>query len=564
MNRLYIPKDYKISDWTSLEPFFIELKERDILSAASLYQWFLDRSELESVVSEDMAWRYINMTRDTENKEKTESFNYFVSEISPKIAPYSNALDTKALESNFLEDVKTKDGFPILIQLLEKDKAIYREQNVPLIAEVEQKAHQFGSISGKMTIDWEGKERTLQQAADLLLESDRAIRESAWLKIQERRYEDKDSLNSLYTELISIRHTISQNAGYANYRDYMFDAMGRFDYSKEACFQFHESIKESVVPILKEFALKRKDALGVTELKPWDLSVNYTSTQPLKGFEDGEDLVEKTIRCFTKIDPYLGDCISKMKALGHLDVMSRKGKAPGGYNYPLDETGIPFIFMNATQSLRDIVTMVHEGGHALHSFVTSDFSIQAFKHPTSEVAELASMSMELISMEYWEEFFNTKEDLTRAKKEHLESIIQTLPWVAIIDKFQHWVYENPYHTEEERIVHWNQISNQFAPGVVNWENLDHFKSIQWQKQLHLFEVPFYYIEYGFAQLGAIAVWKKYKENKTTGYQNYLKALQLGYTKSIPEIYSTAGIQFNFSNDYIKELMDFVLQEYKAL
>ena len=249
-----------------------------------------------------------------------------------------------------------------------------------------------------------------------------------------------------------------------------------------------------------------------------------------------------------------------MKAMGHLDLDSRKGKAPGGYNYPLAETGVPFIFMNATSTLRDMVTLMHEGGHAVHSFLTKDLELGAFKNAPSEVAELASMAMELLSMDYWEVFFKSEEDLKRAKREHLEQIIETLPWVATIDKFQHWVYENPGHSPHERKESWNRIFDEFSDNITNWDRLQEVKDYLWQKQLLLFEVPFYYIEYGMAQLGAIAVWKNYRENPQKGLSEYMNALNLGYTRTIPEIYEMAGIRFDFSRAYISELMVFVKSE----
>jgi oligoendopeptidase F len=253
-----------------------------------------------------------------------------------------------------------------------------------------------------------------------------------------------------------------------------------------------------------------------------------------------------------------------MREMNHLDLESRKGKAPGGYNYPLAEIGVPFIFMNATSTLRDMVTIMHEGGHAVHSFLTRKLELGDFKNPPSEVAELASMSMELISMDHWNLFFQKKEDLKRAKIEHLEQIIETLPWVATIDKFQHWIYENPTHNHDERRVVWNKIFQQFSDSITDWTGLEENRNYLWQKQLHLFEVPFYYIEYGMAQLGAIAVWKNYKENHIKGLKGYMDALKLGYTKTIPEVYAAANIKFDFSKTYISELMAFVKEELHKL
>jgi oligoendopeptidase F len=560
MKRRYLPSDFTVTTWDALKPYYEELLSRKISSSSELYTWYLDRSEFESAISEDLGWRYIKMTCDTTNEEIKNNFNYFVSELQPAMAPYSNELDTKALEDPFLKDLKDKEGFDIVIKLLEKDKSIYREENIPIFSEIEQTAHQFGTISGAMTVTVDGKEITMQQASDYLLQTDRSKREEVWKKINERRYQDKETLDTLYTTLIGLRHTAALNAGYKNFRDYMFTAMGRFDYTPADCYAFHEAIKTEVVPILNTLAEERKAALKLDALRPWDLSVNYFGDTPLKPFKDADDLTEKTVECFAKLDSYTAQCIATMKKMGHLDLMSRKGKAPGGYNYPLDETGVPFIFMNATQSLRDLVTMVHEGGHALHSFLTADLELNVFKHPTSEVAELASMSMELMSMEHWDIFFADAKDLARAKREHLESVLQTMPWVATIDLFQHTIYQKPEHTLAEREEMWKASFYPFSSSTTDWSGLEKYRANAWQKQLHLFEVPFYYIEYGMAQLGAIAVWRNYKKDPAKGYELYKKALSLGYKKSIPEVYKAAGIKFDFSKEYIKELMDFVKAE----
>jgi oligoendopeptidase F len=344
----------------------------------------------------------------------------------------------------------------------------------------------------------------------------------------------------------------------------MFKALGRFDYTPADCFDFHNSIQSEVVPILNGLAIDRKKKLNIPSLRPWDKSVDPEGKPALIAFRDGSDLTDKTIECFDRLDPYLGQCLAIMKEMGHLDLESRKGKAPGGYNYPLSEIGVPFIFMNATSTLRDMVTILHEGGHAVHNFLTRDLELNDFKSTPSEVAELASMSMELISMDHWDIFFTNEDDLKRAKREHLEDIIETLPWVATIDKFQHWLYENPNHTEDDRRKNWNIIFDEFSDTVTDWHGLQDAKDFLWQKQLHLYEVPFYYIEYGMAQLGAIAIWRNFRQDRANGLQGYMNALKLGYMKSIPEIYKAANIKFDFSKVYIKELMDFVKKELNAI
>ena len=561
--RTFTAQHLTITSWDDLAPYFDALLQRPIDTLAAYTQWLHDRSELESVISEDLAWRYVKMTCDTANEEKVNAYTYFISEIEPHISPISNKLDEKAFDSPFRLELKG-EAYAIMFRSIEKNMSIFREANVPLFSAMAQEAQKYGATVGAMTVEVDGQEVTLPKASDKLQSTDRTEREETYFKINERRLQDKDFLNDLYTKLIEMRHQIAQNAGFANFRDYMFVSMGRFDYTKEDCFAFHASVQKEIVPVLDLLAEDRKEKLQVSELKPWDLSVDKTGKPPLKPFETGAELLEKTIACFDRLDPFLGDCLREMKKLNRFDLESRKGKGPGGYNYPMEETGYPFIFMNATGNFRDMITLLHEGGHAVHSVLTKDLELNSFRALTSEIAELASMSMELITMDHWDIFFPEEEDRKRAKRQHLEQIIETLPWVATIDKFQHWVYEHPHHTVEERIAEWHSLHAAFSSKVVHWEGLQTFRDHIWQKQLHLFEVPFYYIEYGIAQLGAVAVWKNYKEDPKKGLQNYLGALSLGYTKPIKEIYATAGIRFDFSKDYIDELMDFVKGELKKL
>ena len=260
---------------------------------------------------------------------------------------------------------------------------------------------------------------------------------------------------------------------------------------------------------------------------------------------------------FDTIDGYFGDCLRTMEEMKHLDLDSKQGKAPGGYNYPLYEIGVPFIFMNAVGAHRDLVTMVHEGGHAVHSFLSRKLKLTGFKNLPSEVAELASMSMELLSMDHWDELYHDSEELKRAKVEQLETMLKLLPWIAQVDEFQHWLYENHEHSTKDRTTKWMELNAEYGTGLVDYTGYEDIISSSWQRQLHIFEVPFYYIEYGIAQLGAIAVWKNSLENKDAAIQNYKQALSLGYTRSIPEIYSAAGIRFDFSEDYLNELASFI-------
>jgi len=562
--RKFLPEDFTISDWNSLKPFFENLLSSELTDIQSLRKWLADRSELESVISEDMGWRYIKMTCYTDNEEYSKRYQDFVENIQPQIAPVSDQLNKKTAASPFLAQLESEPGFKILIRNLKKDIELFREENIPLFTQINTDTQQYAQISGAMMVEINGTELTLQQASVILQSTDRAKREEAYRKISERRLKDKTELDDLFSKLIELRHQVAENAGFKSFRDYMFKAYGRFDYTPQDCFNFHDAIASEVVPILNELSLERKEKLKVSSLRPWDKAVDPEGREPLKAFENGKDLTEKSIACFHRLDPFLGQCLSIMKSMGHLDLESRKGKAPGGYNYPLSEIGVPFIFMNATSTMRDMTTIMHEGGHAVHNFLTKDLPLSDFKSPPMEVAELASMSMELISMDAWDIFFPNEEDLKRAKREQLEDIIETLPWVATIDQFQHWLYENPAHTQDERRKKWNEVFTRYADTVTDWSGLQEGKDYAWQKQLHLYEVPFYYIEYGMAQLGAIALWRNYKLDKQKGLEGYMNALKLGNLTTIPAIYKAANIKFDFSKAYIKELMDFVKEEFAKI
>lgn len=560
--RKYIPQELNIT-WESLEPIFTELQQREINSPAELESWLKDRSEIEAALEEDFAWRYIKMSCNTANEELVKNFQYFATEIEPKISPLSNELNKKFSESPFMDDLD-KDKYFVYSRAIKKALELYRDENIELFTELQVKQQKYQGITGSMSVEINGQEYTLEQASIFVKDLNREVRENAWKTIQQRRLVDKDDLNILFDELIKLRNQVALNAGFENYRDYMFQALGRFDYTPQDCYDFANAIEKEIVPILKEQAEKRREALGLETLKPWDLEVSVSGKPALKPFSNGEELIDKSIACFNAIDEKLGNKLATMKANNLFDVESRKGKAPGGYNYPLAETGAPFIFMNSANSLRDLTTMVHEGGHAIHTFLTADLELNDFKHCPSEVAELASMSMELISMDNWDVYFDNAEDLNRAKKEQLADVLKTLPWVAVIDQFQHWVYTNPNHTAADREETFKQIYNRFGAGFADWTDLEKEFGNVWQKQLHLFEVPFYYIEYAIAQLGAIAVWKNYKENPEKALEQYLAALSLGYTKPMNEIYETAGIKFDFSAEYVKELAAFVKEELEKL
>mgnify|MGYP001203386296 CR=1 FL=1 len=556
--RKFVAEDLVVNSWDKIASYFQDLLDRDIQSVEELEKWMLDRSELEAVLEEDQAWRYIKMNIDTRDADLGDAFAFWVKEISPNVAPYSHNLNLKLVENPFYKELD-QEKYRIYLRGLDKAIEIYREENIPLFTEMETKQQEYGAIAAKMSVEIDGETMTMQKAAQFLKSTNRAKREEVYVKVNERRMQDRDALDKLYDELIALRQKIAHNAGFKNYRDYKFAAMGRFDYTPADCHDFHASIAQEITPIINQIDAERKEKMGLESYKPWDGSVDATGKEPLKPFEGGEELIDKSIKCFHRLSPYFGECLEIMKAMKHLDLESKEGKAPGGFNYPLYEIGVPFIYMNAVGSQRDLVTMVHEGGHAVHSFLSRDLDLCEFKSVPSEVAELASMAMELLSMEAWDEFYTDKEELKRAKREQMEKVLDGLPWIAAIDKFQHWIYTTD-HTAEERRAEWSNIMGLLGSSMVDWEGHEDAYLNLWQKQLHLYEVPFYYIEYGMAQLGAIALWRSYKMLGEKALDNYMDALRLGYTKSIGELYQAAGIEFNFSQEYVKELADFVKAE----
>lgn len=554
--RTFLPPDFTVTTWEALQPFFENLKARTLDSPETLEHWLRDASELEAAISEDASWRQIRMTTDTNNSAYEEAFTYFCMEIEPKMKPWLFALNQQMLACPCTDALDKSQYFPFL-RSVANAVALYREENVPLQAELSVKAQQFGVLSGKMTIEVDGQEYTLQQAARLLQDPNRERRETVYRKIAARRLQDRDTLNELFDELLVRRHQVALNAGFPNYRDYKFRELGRFDYTPEDCFRFHDAVKEHILPLHRLLMLYRKQRLGIAAMRPWDADAEPEGVTPLRPFSDGQDLIEKTKTVFNRLRPFFRECLDIMQQMERLDLESRVGKAPGGYNAPLAETGVPFIFMNAAGTMGDVITMMHEGGHAVHSFLSHPLALAAFKEYPMEIAELASMSMELFTMTHWDVFFSDEALLHRARLEEMERVISVLPWIATIDKFQHWLYTHPGHSIADRSAAWVSILDEFSTGVMDWSGLEEYRQNLWQKQLHLFEVPFYYIEYGIAQLGAIAMWQQFRAEPDLALDNYTRALSQGYTKTLRELYELAGIRFDFSPEYVAELGRFV-------
>ncbi|MEZ4988448.1 MAG: M3 family oligoendopeptidase [Saprospiraceae bacterium] len=561
--RNYIPSRFKLTVWERLQPFFEELEERPIYTVEALESWLLDRSELDAFVSEAFAWKYINISCDSQDESAQKAYENAVQELSPRIADYTHRLNSKFVEHPLTEQLDpTRYG--IYLKSVKNSASLFREKNIALETAVQLESRQHGKIFSEMTVGINGAYLTLQKASALLEEVDRGYREEVYHKINSRILQDADSLEALYDQLLAQRHEIALNAGFDNYRDYRFSKLGRFDYTPQDCSDFHVAVREEILPLVEQLYAYRQEHLQLDSLRPWDLHVDVSGHKPLRPFQHIDDLVDKATLCLQRVHPQFGEVLTTMREMGHLDLDSRPGKRPGGYNMPLLLTGIPFIFMNASRSLNDMRTLLHECGHAVHSYLTRDVPLSFTRRVPAEVAELAAMSMELLTMDHWDVFFSSAEDLRRARMSQLETVLKVLPWIATIDKFQHWVYTHPGHSREERQQVWLSCFREFNSRLINHEGLEEYATHLWHKQLHLFEVPFYYIEYGIAQLGAIAIWKHYRSHPAQTVERYRTALRLGYTRSISEIYQTAGIEFNFSREYVHELGQFVKAEIDAV
>ena len=549
--------------WEDVEPTFTKLLQRPIHSVQDLSTWITERSDLEAQLGETISWAYIQLSADNQSQSANQRYQYVIQEILPKLDPLDQALNKKLVESPYLNQLDAR-RYEIYLRNIQASVDLFQEENVALNTDVQLKTKEYARIFSQMMIGMDGKQMTLQQANTILEEPNRQRRRNIYHKINRRILQDTAQLDQLFDELLQNRHAIACNAGMENYRDYAFQELGRFDYTPADCHDFHQAVKAEVLPILNELYLTRKQNLKVTQLRPWDLNADTAGQAPLHPFKDTNELLHKGIQCLEQVHPEYARIIRLIQQNGFLDLASRPGKRPGGYNMPLQATRMPFVFMNATNSLGDLRTFMHESGHAIHFFLTRDYPLLFDRKFTFEVAELAAMTMELLTMDHWHLFFPNEADLRRAKITQLEHVLKVLPWIATIDQFQHWLYTHPNHTQEERRAKWTESFHAFTPGVLDYSSLEQYIENLWHKQLHLFEVPFYYIEYGFAQLGAIALWRQYRENPEQAVAAFTRAMRLGNTRSIREIYAEAGIRFDFSQEYVRDLGTFVRGEMEKL
>ncbi len=557
MESRFAPNDLDASKWENIEPFLNSLKQRRINSTNCIEDLIRDESQLSEIISETRAKAYINMTSQTDNQEYQKAWRYFVENIQPKLSEYNDIINKKIINNDFVENLPER--YDIMIKGIKSDIKIFREENIPLQTRLSILSTKYNEIRGKQTVFFEGEEKTLPMMAIYQESNDREIRESAWRATTSRILKDEEEISNIFEEMIKLRNQIAINSGFSGFQEYMFAAMHRFDYSIDDCLEFHDSIEYSCMPLKHQMNDLRKEKLELDKLRPWDTSVDIDGKKPLKPFFDADELINGCSRIFHSMSKELGNFFDLLKENNCLDLESRKGKAPGGYQYYLQKSRMPFIFMNATGTQRNLETMIHEAGHAFHSFYSGHLDLISERDAPIEFAEVASMSMELLTHPYWEEFYE-KEDAERARIKHLKGIIQFMPWMATIDSFQNWIYKNPNHTRSERVKKWLEIQEIFGSKIdydgINEEdeNLEKIIEISWQLQGHLFGAPFYYVEYGIAQLGALQLWKFHKENNINALRLYKNGLSLGYTKGLTELFAATGLKMSFSKDHVSKLI----------
>lgn len=561
-----MPAALDATSWDALEPVFRELLARPLRTRPDFDAWMIDRSELDAACSEAQANLYIAMTCATEDPQAQRAYAEFIENIVPKIKPLAFELDKKLAE----EGARLAPGesrYEVVVRDTAADVALFRSENIPLETELSKLSQKYDQIIGAMTVSFEGSEKTLPQMAVYQESTDRKVRESAWRTVSTRRLQNKDEIETLFDTMVGLRDRVAKNAGFADFVGYAFKAKHRFDYTPRHCFDFHRACEDVVVPMIRRQEDKRRRSLGVDVLRPWDLTVDVKGRGPLRPFGNGAELMSKSVRTFNRLDPRLGAMLGVLGSGGEargsadgacLDLDSRKGKAPGGYQYVRDRSRQPFIFMNAAGTGRDVSTMLHEAGHAFHSVLSIKEPLLAYRHAPLEFCEVASMSMELLTLPHIGGpggFYDSEEDLARARRQQIERAVYLLPWIATIDAFQHWIYSNPSHTHEQRIEEWLRLDARFGSSC-SWEGIEETRRYIWHRQSHIFSVPFYYIEYAIAQLGALQLWLiGLEKGERAAVDLYIRAMTLGGSRPLPALFEAAGLRFDFGPETVRRLVD---------
>jgi oligoendopeptidase F len=561
--RRFVPPDASLGDWAQIAPLFdrLEAAAAAATTGAALEQWLIDWGEVSAALEEEGSRRYIAMTCHTDDPGAERAYLEFVEQIEPQTKPRQFRLAQRYLAHPGRAQLPAA-RYGVFDRQTRVLVELYREENVPLETEEARLTQQYQKLCGSLTVHFRGEEKTLVQMGRYLEETERPLRQEAWELVARRRLAEREAFEDMFDSLLALRERIARNAGLANYRDYAFHRLCRFDYTPAECEAFHAAIEQEVMPLLRQLQAERRRHLGLDRLRPWDLAVDPLNRPPLRPFEHVAELAEKSQRVFDQLDPQLAEDFRLLRTLRLLDLDNRKGKAPGGYQSTLAEARLPFIFMNAVGQQRDVETLLHEAGHAFHALATRDEPLHAYRSAPIEFCEVASMSMELLGNDYLETFYPATE-ARRARRDHLEGIIEIFPWIATVDAFQHWIYTHPGHTRAERTAAWLALMDRFG-GDVDWSGHEAARAHLWHRQLHIFLHPFYYVEYGLAQLGALQVWASFRQDRARALAGYKRALAMGGARPLPELFAAAGGRFDFSAATVKPLLDLVRSEWQRL
>jgi oligoendopeptidase F len=561
--RTFLPQNLNLAEFAAIEPYYRQLLQAPLMSADECTRWLANFSELTAAVEEYGNRRYIDKSCHTDDPAIEKAYLHFVEEIEPRIKPLHFRLQQRFLTAEGRGRL-TDPNNATFVKRWVADVELFREANVPLEVDVAKLNNEYDKISGAMIVNFRGKDYTLQQLARFIEEPDRATRQAAWEATANRRLRDREAIDAIFEKLLPIRQKIAQNAGLQDFREYVWKSYKRFDYTPADCLSFAGAIEKTCVPLVHEFDQKRREDLKLETLRPWDLSVDQKNRPALRPFveTDVNGFVDRTKSIFNRLSPALADDFETLRTNGNLDLQSRPGKQPGGYQCSLEESLQPFIFMNAAGVQRDVETLLHEGGHAFHYLASRNLPLVFMRSAPMEFCEVASMAMELLGSDHFDVFYKVP-DANRAKRSLLEGIIRFLPWMATIDSFQHWIYTHPSHTREQRTEAWLQLQDRFASRL-DWTGYEQARAAMWQRQLHLFHHPFYYIEYGIAQLGALQLWLKSRHDPRQALNGYRAALALGGTRPLPDLFAAAGIAFDFSEKTLRPLVNAIRQELDQL
>lgn len=557
----WLPENLSLTTWSEIEPWYAKLLALPTTTVHELERFLVAAGELGGVVGQVGVKRYIAMTCQTDDAPRKAAYLEFVREIEPKLKPIHNEIRARFLDSPARADLPG-DRYFVFTRALENRRALYREANIPRethLAELEQR---YQEILGAMTVQYRGEERTLAQMAPFLEENDRSARQEAWTLSATRRLADREPLDDLFDQMLEPRFAIAREAGFESFVDYSFRNRERFDYGVADALRFHEAVEHVVVPLARRIQEDRRSALGVGSLRPWDLAVDPLLRAPLKPFVDVEGLAAGAETIFSDVDSELGAEFGFLRESGLLDLANRKGKAPGGYQTMLEDDRLPFIFMNAVGLDSDVRTLLHEGGHAFHTLACRGEPLAAYRECPLEFCEVASMTMELLGAKRLDPFY-AKADADRSNRRLLEGIVLILPWIATVDAFQHWIYNHPGHTRPERKQAWRELLDRFG-GDVDYSGFEEARDHSWHRQLHIFLYPFYYIEYGIAQLGALQIWQRSLTDRPGAVAAYKQALALGGSRPLPELFAAAGARFDLGETLIAPLMDTIQRELEQM